>query len=58
MHDRQDALVVLLLFTTASLGVVAASDFALPLVRLVAASIAAGCAAVLAVLRPAGSRRP
>lgn len=58
MHDRQDALVIGLLFTAASLGVVAASEFAPPLVRLVAASIAAGCASVLAVLRPAGSRRP
>lgn len=58
MHDRQDAFVIGLLFVAASLGVVAAADVAPPLVRLVAAAIAAGCASVLAVLRPAGSRRP
>ena len=56
MHDRHDALVIILLFTAAALAVVASSDAVPSLVRLTAAAIAAGAGAVLAVLSPTGSR--
>lgn len=57
--NRTDLPLLLLVFVGASLAVVAASDVAPPLYRMVAGSIAAGCAAVVALLRPpSGGTRP
>lgn len=55
-----DVLVVLLLFTGAAAGVIAASgvEGVPPLVKLGAGAWAAGCGAVLAVLSPVTTKRP
>lgn len=55
--DRQGHVVIVLVFVGAALGIVAAAnpETVPPLVKLVAGAIAAGCASVLALLRPPGS---
>lgn len=51
-----DIAVLLIVFTGASLAIIAGAgaDIVPPIFKLAAAAIAAGCAAVLALLRPPG----